>query len=360
MYSERLVRDGLVALVVLLVVFVCALRLCRRGDVRIVRQESMGSVAASADSCVARINVDGPRRLRKAGLSYYHISQIMYLRSCGYAFRGVGDLLAMPYADSVLLTSIAPMLDFSSSGSSLDLSEVAYLVRRSRGAWSPVGCDSGYGGRPRPVRIPRIPLFAADSAALAEAGMSAQAWDTLAAYQRSAIIRGSMPLDSLTSISPRALAEALRERSTPRRGFAPAAESGKAYDVVELNSATLEQLEALPGVGAKTAEAILDFRRRLGGYVSVSQISGLWPITPSRFEEMRGYLTVSPGRVAKVNVNAPNDTRLRRHPYFPALIAARIAQMRLREGGRRLGRADVEKCAEGVELSEFFWDYVEY
>lgn len=361
MFSERPVRGGVASLMAVILVCVLVTRFCRPEPVRIVRYDVVTSDSATGFDGSVRVNADGPRRLRKAGFSYYHISQIMYLRTFGCAFRSAEDLLALPYADSAFVASIAPDIDFSCPDTCLSLSEVSYLLLekwKGRDSWRHY--DDKEPGRPSRLYFPRIPLFAADSATLAEAGMSAASWDTLAAYQRSFILHGSMPLDSLVSLSPRALAEALLSRSTPRGGFTPAAVDVKTYDVVDLNSATREQLEAMPGVGAKTAEAILDFRRRLGGYVSVRQLRGLWPVTDERYEKLRDYFVVAPGGAVPVNVNAPNDTRLRRHPYFPPLLAARIGQMRLRADGRKLSREDVEKCADGVELSEFFWDYVAY
>jgi competence protein ComEA len=71
----------------------------------------------------------------------------------------------------------------------------------------------------------------------------------------------------------------------PRRGETPppVASSGAPASragPVDLNSATVEQLDALPGVGPATAQAILEFRRRHGRFRSVQdllQVSGIGP-----------------------------------------------------------------------------------
>lgn len=365
MFEDRPVRDGYVAFVAIMLVLVAAYCIAPRHKVKIVKIEAADSVAMRPAAPIARINIDGPRRLRKFGFSNYHIARIMYLRSYGYAFRSDSDLLALPHADTALVLSLAGRLDFSSPDS-LRL-DVAELIAMFRGYGRADG-RQWRGDRPaeRIARSysPKVPLFAADSVAMAEAGMDAAAWDTLASYQRSCIIRGSMTLDSLVSISAEELALILRRRSSPR-GFAAQDAVGEnamneCREVVDINVADREQLMSVRGIGEKTADAILDLRRRLGGFVSVAQIKDVWTLTPERFAEIAPSLVASPGAVKPVNVNSANDTRLRRHPYFPPLLAARIAQTRLRKNGAKLDRADVERCAEGLELSEFFWDYVAY
>lgn len=80
----------------------------------------------------------------------------------------------------------------------------------------------------------------------------------------------------------------------PRRGAAaPAAggASGGATGVpagpVHLNTATLEQLDALPGVGPVTAQKILDYRREHGAFGSVDELDAIPGIGPARLEQLR-------------------------------------------------------------------------
>jgi competence protein ComEA len=61
---------------------------------------------------------------------------------------------------------------------------------------------------------------------------------------------------------------------------------------VHLNTATLEQLDALPGVGPVTAQKILDYRQENGGFASVDELDAVPGIGPARMEQLRE--TVAP------------------------------------------------------------------
>jgi competence protein ComEA len=80
----------------------------------------------------------------------------------------------------------------------------------------------------------------------------------------------------------------------PRRGLAnpTAAASGGAAAAgpVHLNSATLEQLDALPGVGPVTAQKILDYRQQHGAFGSVDELDAIVGIGPARLEQLRGLV----------------------------------------------------------------------
>ncbi|MDT4934740.1 MAG: competence protein ComEA, partial [Pseudonocardiales bacterium] len=69
---------------------------------------------------------------------------------------------------------------------------------------------------------------------------------------------------------------------------APVAPSGP----VNLNTASLEQLDALPGVGPVLAQHILDWRAAHGQFSSVDQLKDVSGIGPAKFAALRGLVSV--------------------------------------------------------------------
>ncbi|HEY7562353.1 MAG TPA: helix-hairpin-helix domain-containing protein [Gaiellaceae bacterium] len=55
---------------------------------------------------------------------------------------------------------------------------------------------------------------------------------------------------------------------------------------VHLNSATLEELDTLPGVGPVTAQRILDYRTENGAFQSVEELDAVSGIGPARLEQL--------------------------------------------------------------------------
>ena len=56
---------------------------------------------------------------------------------------------------------------------------------------------------------------------------------------------------------------------------------------VSLNAATVEQLDALPGIGPSTAQKILDYRAEHGAFGSVDELDAVPGIGPARLEQLR-------------------------------------------------------------------------
>lgn len=91
--------------------------------------------------------------------------------------------------------------------------------------------------------------------------------------------------------APRARAGA-GPASAEAAGGAAAAESGVAAGPVNLNTATLEQLDTLDGIGPGLAQAILDFREANGGFTSVEELGQVRGIGEKRLASLRAQVSV--------------------------------------------------------------------
>jgi competence protein ComEA len=77
--------------------------------------------------------------------------------------------------------------------------------------------------------------------------------------------------------------------------MAPAVGGGGApAGPVNINTATAAELEALSGVGPKTAEAIVEYREANGPFESIEDIVNVPGIGEGTFEKIRDEITVGP------------------------------------------------------------------
>lgn len=62
--------------------------------------------------------------------------------------------------------------------------------------------------------------------------------------------------------------------------------------VVNVNTASLEELQLLPGIGEARARAILDARERKGGFQSVDELVEVKGIGQAALERLRPFVTI--------------------------------------------------------------------
>ncbi len=69
--------------------------------------------------------------------------------------------------------------------------------------------------------------------------------------------------------------------------------SGAALAVVNINTATKEELTTLKGVGDKRAQEILDYRKKNGNFKSVDDLGKVPGIGPGLMKQIRSNVTVT-------------------------------------------------------------------
>ena len=102
-----------------------------------------------------------------------------------------------------------------------------------------------------------------------------------AAHERLALAQKAKPQPAA---APRAATAAPAKKATPKP-----APKGAALD---LNTATAAQLDDLPGIGAKTAQRIIEYRQKVGGFKKIEQLMNVRGVGEKNFLKLKDRITV--------------------------------------------------------------------
>ncbi len=82
-------------------------------------------------------------------------------------------------------------------------------------------------------------------------------------------------------------------------GQTPAPAKGTPAAVVNINTATVDQLDALPGIGAKLAARIVDYRQKNGGFKKLEDLMNVQGIGEKNFLKLKPLITLGQPKAEK-------------------------------------------------------------
>ncbi|RYF82997.1 MAG: helix-hairpin-helix domain-containing protein, partial [Chitinophagaceae bacterium] len=100
---------------------------------------------------------------------------------------------------------------------------------------------------------------------------------------------------------------------------------------IDINAADSNAFIALPGIGSKLSQRIINFRNRLGGFYDVEQVKETFGLHDSVFQKIKPMLQVD-GGVKRININTATLEELKMHPYIKYHLANAMVQYRQQHG----------------------------
>lgn len=85
---------------------------------------------------------------------------------------------------------------------------------------------------------------------------------------------------------------------------------------IAINSATIEELDKLPGIGQYFAKNIIRHREKLGGFYDIMQVAEAYRLPDSTFQKIQPFLKVDASKIRKFNPQTASFKTINSHPYI--------------------------------------------
>jgi competence protein ComEA len=101
---------------------------------------------------------------------------------------------------------------------------------------------------------------------------------------------------------------------------------------LELNTADTTALIALYRIGPSMAKRIVEYRDKLGGFLSLQQLTELYGFDEDILYDLQGKIYVDASKANIMNVNTVTIDELKTHPYFKYKLSNAIVNYRMQHG----------------------------
>ena len=108
--------------------------------------------------------------------------------------------------------------------------------------------------------------------------------------------------------------------------------SAEQVQIIDLNSADSILLISINGVGPFYSKQILEYREKLGGFISYTQFSEIWGLEKLDINNFKNQTKIDTTFIKKININSATFDQLYSHPYINYNQSKAIINYRLQHG----------------------------